>query len=85
MQAHQRLKITKEHTIKPKEEAEQENHASASNSVPKNLYCSVHRQVNKEHIYYIYCFIFKNLLLENFNFCLCILFPFSCSGKGDEP
>ncbi|KAJ9598237.1 hypothetical protein L9F63_011058, partial [Diploptera punctata] len=44
VQAHQRLKITKEHTIKPKEEAEQENHASASSSVPKNLYCSVHRQ-----------------------------------------
>jgi hypothetical protein len=61
-QAHQRLKITKEHTIKPKEEAEQENHASASNSSPKNLYCSVHRQVNKECVW----FICKDLWLWNF-------------------
>nr|CAD7266521.1 unnamed protein product [Timema shepardi] len=42
--AHQRLKITKEHTIKPKEEANHESPASASSSVPKSLYCSVHRQ-----------------------------------------
>jgi hypothetical protein len=54
MQAHQRLKITKEHTIKPKEEAEQENHASVSNSVSKNLYCSVHRQVSKEYLCYTF-------------------------------
>nr|CAD7397008.1 unnamed protein product [Timema cristinae] len=44
VQAHQRLKITKEHTIKPKEEANHESPASASSSVPKSLYCSVHRQ-----------------------------------------
>ncbi|XP_067000025.2 E3 ubiquitin-protein ligase TRIM33 [Anabrus simplex] len=44
VQAHQRLKITKEHTIKSKEEAEHDNQASASSTIPKSLYCSVHRQ-----------------------------------------
>lgn len=47
VQAHQRLKITKDHTIKPKEEADVEsNLASTSSSVPgeKNIMCPVHAQ-----------------------------------------
>ncbi|XP_049937524.1 E3 ubiquitin-protein ligase TRIM33-like isoform X2 [Schistocerca serialis cubense] len=44
VQAHQRLKITKEHTIKPKEEAENDNQASAVTNAPRSLYCAVHRQ-----------------------------------------
>uniref|UniRef100_A0A1B6EGQ1 Uncharacterized protein n=1 Tax=Clastoptera arizonana TaxID=38151 RepID=A0A1B6EGQ1_9HEMI len=44
VQAHQRLKITKEHTIKPKEEGEAENQSPAPGSQHKSLFCSVHRQ-----------------------------------------
>lgn len=47
VQAHQRLKITKDHTIKPKEEADVESSlASTSSSVPgeKNIMCPVHAQ-----------------------------------------
>ncbi|KAG8303488.1 hypothetical protein J6590_007142 [Homalodisca vitripennis] len=44
VQAHQRLKITKEHTIKPKEEGEPDNQAPAAGPHHKSLFCSVHRQ-----------------------------------------
>ncbi|EEB19753.1 conserved hypothetical protein [Pediculus humanus corporis] len=43
VQAHQRLKITKDHTIKPKEEAESEAQTSTI-SGSKIIYCSVHPQ-----------------------------------------
>ncbi|RZF43717.1 hypothetical protein LSTR_LSTR004230 [Laodelphax striatellus] len=44
VQAHLRLKITKEHTIKPKEEAEPENNSVQQGVLPKSQLCSVHRQ-----------------------------------------
>lgn len=44
VQAHQRLKITKEHTIKPKEEGEQDSQLPQTGVQPKSLFCSVHRQ-----------------------------------------
>lgn len=44
-QAHQRLKITKEHTIKSKEEAEMDSQSLASTNVNKNFYCNTHPQV----------------------------------------
>ncbi|XP_068906901.1 E3 ubiquitin-protein ligase TRIM33-like isoform X2 [Tenebrio molitor] len=43
VQAHQRLKITKDHTIKPKEEGLNDNQSSTSSTSP-NLFCSVHSQ-----------------------------------------
>ncbi|KAL0273288.1 UNVERIFIED_CONTAM: hypothetical protein PYX00_005994 [Menopon gallinae] len=43
VKAHQRLKITKEHTIKAKEEAESEAQSSTSTST-KTILCSVHPQ-----------------------------------------
>lgn len=42
VQAHQRLKITKDHTIKPKEEGSMDNGTVASSFSPANLYCLVH-------------------------------------------
>lgn len=42
VQAHQRLKITKDHTIKPKEEGLMENGTATSSFSPTNLYCLVH-------------------------------------------
>ncbi|XP_059612511.1 E3 ubiquitin-protein ligase TRIM33 isoform X2 [Phlebotomus argentipes] len=42
VQAHQRLKITKDHTIKPKEEATAESQNSSATG--KNLMCPVHSQ-----------------------------------------
>lgn len=45
VQAHQRLKITKEHTIKPKEDGELETHTPAAAAHHKSLFCSVHLQV----------------------------------------
>ncbi|XP_018326695.1 E3 ubiquitin-protein ligase TRIM33 [Agrilus planipennis] len=42
VQAHQRLKITKDHTIKTKEEGLLENHTSTNASSNQNLMCSVH-------------------------------------------
>lgn len=42
-QAHQRLKITKDHTIKAKEEAESEAQSSTTTST-KIIYCSLHPQ-----------------------------------------
>ena len=47
VQAHQRLKITKEHTIKPKEEGDLENHTAASTITSKNFFCNIHPQ---EHL-----------------------------------
>ncbi|XP_039295155.1 E3 ubiquitin-protein ligase TRIM33 isoform X3 [Nilaparvata lugens] len=44
VQAHMRLKITKDHTIKPKEEAEPESNAAHQGALPKSQLCSVHRQ-----------------------------------------
>lgn len=44
--AHQRLKITKDHTIKPKEEALAENDLMTSDE--KTLMCHVHLQVNSK-------------------------------------
>ncbi|XP_075234679.1 transcription intermediary factor 1-alpha-like isoform X2 [Lycorma delicatula] len=45
VQAHQRLKITKEHTIKPKEEGEPESqNVQAGGTLPKSIFCSVHSQ-----------------------------------------
>lgn len=41
VQAHQRLKITKDHTIKAKDEVT-DGSSSASSSVPKSLFCSMH-------------------------------------------
>ncbi|KAJ8937289.1 hypothetical protein NQ318_020339, partial [Aromia moschata] len=41
VQAHQRLKITKDHTIKPKEDGLMELHA-VSNGAPANLFCMNH-------------------------------------------
>ncbi|XP_056629753.1 E3 ubiquitin-protein ligase TRIM33-like [Diorhabda sublineata] len=41
VQAHQRLKITKDHTIKPKEDGLVELH-SVSNGGPANLFCMIH-------------------------------------------
>lgn len=42
VQAHQRLKITKDHTIKPKEEATTDSQNGSNTN--KNLLCSVHTQ-----------------------------------------
>ncbi|XP_044735141.1 E3 ubiquitin-protein ligase TRIM33 isoform X2 [Chrysoperla carnea] len=39
VQAHQRLKITKDHTIKPKDESSNSN---SGTSVPKSMFCSLH-------------------------------------------
>lgn len=44
VQAHQRLKITKDHTIKSKEEALADNQSSTGDE--KMLMCHVHPQVN---------------------------------------
>lgn len=43
MQAHQRLKITKDHTIKTKEEAAADNQSNTAEG--KSLMCHVHPQV----------------------------------------
>lgn len=44
VQAHQRLKITKDHTIKPKEEGLLDNHSLSNSLNPANLHCSIHPQ-----------------------------------------
>ncbi|XP_026472357.1 E3 ubiquitin-protein ligase TRIM33-like isoform X2 [Ctenocephalides felis] len=42
--AHQRLKITKEHTIKPKDSVNSSNHKSGANQNSPKLYCTMHPQ-----------------------------------------
>ncbi|KAF5308881.1 hypothetical protein FQR65_LT00581 [Abscondita terminalis] len=42
VQAHQRLKITKDHTIKPKDEGFAENQAGSNGSSSQTLHCNVH-------------------------------------------
>lgn len=49
MQAHQRLKITKDHTIKTKEEAAVDNQSPATEA--RSLLCHVHPQVR--HILFL--------------------------------
>ncbi|KAG7304650.1 hypothetical protein JYU34_009991 [Plutella xylostella] len=44
VQAHQRLKITKEHTIKSREEALQEQRAAAGAGGSRDIYCTEHPQ-----------------------------------------
>nr|XP_022912734.1 transcription intermediary factor 1-alpha isoform X2 [Onthophagus taurus] len=44
VQAHQRLKVTKDHVIKPKEDGLQENQTSSSSGSVPTLYCSIHPQ-----------------------------------------
>lgn len=51
VQAHQRLKITKDHTIKSKEEAIADNQSSTNDE--KMLMCHIHPQVNT--IRFIHC------------------------------
>ncbi|KAI4463544.1 transcription intermediary factor [Holotrichia oblita] len=42
VQAHQRLKITKDHTIKPKEDGAQENQTTSSSTSSTTLFCTTH-------------------------------------------
>lgn len=57
VQAHQRLKITKDHTIKTKEEALTDNQSSSNEE--KTLMCHVHPQVNMSIIQIVnrFCYL----------------------------
>lgn len=61
-QAHLRLKITKEHTIKPKEEGDLGELILPKKCLPKSLFCSVHVQVRCILLFFfIYLFIHEVL------------------------
>lgn len=59
-QAHQRLKITKEHTIKPKEEADLDNNAHCMiDTKLKAASCPTHPQVSQKRFFSILSTLFK--------------------------
>lgn len=64
MQAHQRLKITKDHTIKSKESAVSETQNASSNG--RSIMCHVHSQVSKKkHTkYLIFKFLYRIIVLR---------------------
>lgn len=77
MQAHQRLKITKDHTIKTKEEALADNQTSTNDE--KTLMCHVHSQVKTTQSVIIFFSANAHTpraIIGNFNYSLFIIETF---------